>query len=35
MLAAYRMDVLRTFVGPKMVALSSKKVFKKMYIGCQ
>ena len=28
-LAAHRMDVLRTSVGPKMVALSSKKVFSK------
>ena len=29
MLAAHRMDVLRTSVGPTMVALSSKKVFSK------
>ena len=29
MLAAHRTDVLRTFVGPKMVALSSKKMFSK------
>ena len=28
MLAAHRMDVLRTSVGLKMVALSSKNVFK-------
>ena len=29
MLVAYCMDVLRTSVGPKMVALSSKNVFSK------
>ena len=29
MLAAHRMDTLRTSVGPKMVALSSKNVFSK------
>ena len=29
MLAAHRMEVLRTSVGPKMVALSSKKIFSK------
>ena len=29
MLAAHRMDILRMSVGPKMVALSSKKIFSK------
>ena len=36
MLAAHHMDVLRTSVGPKMVALSIvEKCFQKMYNGCQ
>ena len=32
-MAAHRMDVLRTSVGPKMVASSKKNVFKKCIMG--